>query len=174
MHLMAGFQSVTRIHVLICILCVCLTYVFYIQACELVLLRALIKSFSLEICSCAHIVDLCEHVGNIHPVMHTLVNTTLHHVTVMHSNTKQHNEHCILSAATSGAVAALTGSALYTTYSIYSLYKREGEKRTDNMFGLDSNQNLTLFCCTNLMTDLSDAYSMLTLIFLEWNLINSL
>lgn len=68
---MAGFQSVTRIHVLICILCVCLTYVFYIQACELVLLRALIKSFSLEICSCAHIVDLCEHVGNTSSHAHT-------------------------------------------------------------------------------------------------------
>lgn len=38
------------------------------------------------------------------------------------------NEHCILSAATSGAVAALTGSALYYILNIFTVQKREREK----------------------------------------------
>lgn len=88
---------------------VCLTYVLYIHACEHVLLHALIGSFSLEICSCAHIGDVCAHVENIYTVTHILV-------TVMHANLISYqtqsntmkSKQSILSAATSGAVAALT------------------------------------------------------------------
>lgn len=126
-HLMAGFQSVSRMHVLLFSLCLCLCVWHMFCIFMHVNLIELIESFSLEICSCAHIRDVCEHMENIHRVMHMLVNKTLHHVTVMHANTKQHNEEWTLHSQCWRCSSIDRQCTILHTQHIHCTKEREGK-----------------------------------------------